>query len=265
MALSWSMDKLGPLCRTAEDCALVLDAIRGPDGRDASVREAPFSFDPQLDVRTLRAGYLRKAFEEPFIPAQGEKPAQHEWKDFDDAALGALDRMGVKLQAVDLPDIPWLALRPILVAEAAAAFDELTRSGRDRELVQQGKDNWPNIFRAARFISAVDFIQADRLRRRVVDAFTDLFRPFDAMIGPSFGNPMLLATNFTGHPCLVVRAGFVHSGARDLRNRPAQGDAVEVPHGVSLWAKPYDESVLVRLGSALESRLGATDRRLDGF
>ncbi|HEX9576374.1 MAG TPA: amidase, partial [Myxococcales bacterium] len=162
MALSWSMDKLGPLCRTAEDCALVLDAVRGPDGRDASVREAPFSFDPQLDVRSLKIGYLHKAFAEPYLPAEGEKPAQHESKEFDDATLVVLDRMGVKLENVELPDIPWTALRPILVAEAAAAFDELTRSGRDRELVQQGKDNWPNIFRAARFIAAVDYINANR-------------------------------------------------------------------------------------------------------
>jgi Asp-tRNA(Asn)/Glu-tRNA(Gln) amidotransferase A subunit family amidase len=144
-------------------------------------------------------------------------------------------------------------------------MEELSLSGQDDLLAQQGPHDWPNLVRAARFISAVDLIQADRIRGRVVAAFEDLFKPLDAIIGPSFGNPMLLATNFTGHPCLVVRAGFVRSRPRDLSNRPQSGDPVEVPHGVSLWARPFDERVLARLGSALEQRLGVADRRPPGF
>jgi len=214
MALSWSMDKLGPLCRTAEDCALVLDAVRGPDGRDASVREAPFSFDPQLDVRSLKVGYLHKAFAEPYLPAQGEKPAQHESKEFDDATLVVLDRMGVKLENVELPDIPWTALRPILVAEAAAAFDELTRSGRDRELVQQGKDNWPNIFRAARFIPAVDYINANRVRAVAIQKWSEMMKGLDALVTPTRAPGQLLACNLTGAPAVILPNGFYESETR---------------------------------------------------
>ncbi len=214
MALSWSMDKLGPLCRTAEDCALVLDAVRGPDGRDASVREAPFSFDPQLDVRSLKIGYLHKAFAEPYLPAEGEKPAQHESKEFDDATLVVLDRMGVKLENVELPDIPWTALRPILVAEAAAAFDELTRSGRDRELVQQGKDNWPNIFRAARFIPAVDYINANRVRAVAIQRWSEMMKGLDALVTPTRAPGQLLGCNLTGAPAVILPNGFQESETR---------------------------------------------------
>ncbi|TMA28696.1 MAG: amidase [Deltaproteobacteria bacterium] len=214
MALSFSMDKLGPICRTAEDCALVFDAVKGPDGRDASVREAPFSFDPQLDPRSLSVGYLRKAFEESVLAAQGEKPAQHEWKDFDDAALAVLEQMGIKLHPVELPDIPWQSLRPILVAEAAATFDELTRSGRDRELVQQGKDNWPNIFRAARFITAVDYLNANRVRAVAIARWQEMMKGLDVLVAPTRGSGQLLASNLTGAPAVIVPNGFQERESR---------------------------------------------------
>jgi Asp-tRNA(Asn)/Glu-tRNA(Gln) amidotransferase A subunit family amidase len=249
MALSWSMDKLGPLCRTAEDCALVLDAVKGPDGRDASVREAPFSFDPQLDVRTLKIGYLRKGFEEPFIPAQGEKPAQHEWKDFDDAALGELDRMGVKLQPVDLPDIPWASLRPILVAEAAAAFDELTRSGRDRELVQQGKDNWPNIFRAAHFITAVDYINANRVRAIAIQKWSEMMKGLDVLVTPTRAPGQLLGCNLTGAPAVILPNGFQE---RETRTEDAgtTGPKHRVPVSLTFIGAHFGEDRMLSFAHA---------------
>ncbi|HEU4565539.1 MAG TPA: amidase, partial [Gemmatimonadaceae bacterium] len=146
MALSWTMDKLGPICRSVEDCALVLDAIHGADGRDLTARDAPFTWDATLSPRTLRAGYVKSAFDLPAQDPDDPKRFSHPTKPFDDAALEVLRRLGATLVPVELPDLPYDAMRIILVAEAAAAFDELTRSGRDRELVQQCPGDWANTF-----------------------------------------------------------------------------------------------------------------------
>ena len=251
MALCWSLDKAGPIARSAADAWQVLKAIV-PAGR---FEQVPWDRTFDFDVPGLKVGYVPAWFE-----------GRSEARALDRKALEAAKDAGCELVEVALPEFPYATLRTILSVEAAASMEEITLSGKDDELVQQKADSWPNLFRSARFISAVDFVQADRLRRRVVAAFDTLFRPLDAMIGPSFGNAMLLATNFTGHPCLVVRAGFVKSRPRNLRNesRP-DGDSVEVPHGISLWTRPYAEPVLARLGTALESRLGAADRRPPGF
>jgi Asp-tRNA(Asn)/Glu-tRNA(Gln) amidotransferase A subunit family amidase len=249
MTLCWSLDKGGPIARSADDAWRVLQALTA--GAAARI-EWNRRLDPE--VRGLKVGWVPAWFE-----------GRSEGRALERKALDALKEAGCEIVDVGLPQLPYAQLRTILAAEAAAAMEELTVSGKDDELVQQGASAWPNRFRSARFISAVDFVQADRLRRRVVAGFDELFRPLDAMIGPSFGNPMLLATNFTGHPCLVVRAGFVKSRPRDLAGAEQQGEAAEVPHGVSLWAKPSDEAVLVRLGSALEARLGVSDRRPPGF
>jgi Asp-tRNA(Asn)/Glu-tRNA(Gln) amidotransferase A subunit family amidase len=250
MPLCWSLDKAGPIARSAGDAWSVLRVLSPGTGW----LEARWNQGPGADARGLKVGWVPAWFE-----------GRSEARALDRKALDALRETGCELVEVALPEIPYAALRTILSVEAAASMEELTLSGKDDELAQQTADSWPNLFRSARFISAVDFVQADRLRRRVVDAFDQMFDPLDAMVGPSFGNPMLLATNFTGHPCLVVRAGFLQSRPRNLRNQPQQGEPVDVPHGISLWAKPWEEHVLARLGSALEARLGVADRRPPGF
>jgi len=205
MALSWSMDKLGPMCRSVEDCALVLDAIYGPDGQDPTVVDVPFGWNAHLDVTKLRVGYLKSAFEE-----ERENKA---WQAFDHASLEKLRSLGVKLVPMELPDYPVSALSFILSAEAAAAFDELTRSNRDDLMVRQIKDAWPNVFRQARMIPAVEYIQANRLRTKVMAAMQQLMTDIDVYVTPSFAGGNLLLTNLTGHPQVVLPNGFMENGS----------------------------------------------------
>jgi len=232
MALSWSMDKLGPICRSVEDCALVLDAIYGPDGKDRTVdAHATFNWDANLDWRQLRVGYLKKDFEpekeEP--PPQGtEKPATPEEQEkiekerkrreafriraaydrrYNDAALEKLRAMGVNLIPVEMPKFPYDPMVAMLESEAAAAFDELTRTGRDKLLTGQGPDDWPNTFRAARFFPAVEYIQASRARRMAMDAVGRVFSEFDVIVTPT-SSQQLVITNLTGHPALILPNGF---------------------------------------------------------
>ena len=231
MALSWSMDKLGPICRAVEDCALVFDAIHGPDGHDRTVREAAFHWDAQLDWRALRAGYLKKDFETPpqAAPETAEEAAKTpeeqkkreaadarrvlakaRWeydRKYAQAALETLRSMGVKLKEVELPEFPYDAMVPLLEAEAAAAFDDLTRSGRDKLLTEQGPDDWPNQFRVARFYPAVEYIQANRARMLAIEAWDKVFREVDVIVAPS-GGSQLVATNMTGHPALILPNGL---------------------------------------------------------
>jgi len=214
MALSWSMDKLGPICRSAEDCALVLDAIYGPDGKDTSVIAADYHWDARLPVHTLRVGYVKSAFDLPQLDPKDEKRTLHGTKKFDDSALDVLRRMRLNLIAVELPDLPYDAMRIILTAEAAAAFDELTRSDRDKELVQQGKGDWANTFRTARFIPAVDYVNANRLRSVAMQKWDELFRTVDVIVTPTSAANLsqLVATNLTGHPAVIVPNGFRDDG-----------------------------------------------------
>jgi Asp-tRNA(Asn)/Glu-tRNA(Gln) amidotransferase A subunit family amidase len=205
MALSWSMDKIGPICRAVEDCALVFDAIYGPDGRDLSVVDAPFAWDAELDLRSLRIGYVKSAFEE-------EREEQEEWKRFDETALETLSRMGISLIPIELPDLPIGAMSFILNAEAAAAFDELTRSNRDDVMVRQIRNAWPNVFRQSRLIPAVEYIQANRVRTLAMEEMAKIMSEVDVYIAPSFGGSNLLLTNLTGHPCVVVPNGFREDG-----------------------------------------------------
>ena len=232
MALSWSMDKLGPICRSVEDCALVLDAIYGPDGKDRTVdAHATFNWDANLDWRQLRVGYLKKDFEpekeEP--PPQGkEKPATPEEQEkiekerkrreafriraaydrrYNDAALEKLRAMGVNLIPVEMPKFPYDPMVAMLESEAAAAFDELMRTGRDKLLTEQGPDDWPNTFRAARFFPAVEYIQASRARRMAMDAVGRVFSEFDVIVTPT-SSQQLVITNLTGHPALILPNGF---------------------------------------------------------
>ena len=210
MALSWSMDKLGPICRCAEDCGMVLQAIYGPDGQDPTVHDVPFSWDAMLEVKSLRVGYLAEAFEHK--PQPEEKPEQTarrvEQKKFDDAALEVLrTQVGLKLISVELPKLPYNSMRFLLEAEAAAAFDELTRSGRDKLLTAQGPNDWPNSFRAARLIPAVEYINANRARVVGMRAMAELFDKVDVLVTPTFG-AQLTITNLTGHPAVILPIGF---------------------------------------------------------
>jgi Asp-tRNA(Asn)/Glu-tRNA(Gln) amidotransferase A subunit family amidase len=214
MALSWSMDKLGPICRTVEDCAIVLDAIYGPDDQDNSIIPATYHWDANLSARNLRIGYVKSAFDTPQTDPNDAKRTLHATKKFDDAALEVFRRLGINLIAVDLPDIPYDAMRLILSAEAAASFDELTRSDRDKELVQQGKSDWPNSFRTSRFIPAVDYVNANRLRSIAIQKWDDLMRTVDVIVTPTGAANLsqLVATNLTGHPAVIVPNGFRDDG-----------------------------------------------------
>jgi Asp-tRNA(Asn)/Glu-tRNA(Gln) amidotransferase A subunit family amidase len=206
------MDKLGPICRYVEDCAIVFNSIYGPDGQDRTVHDYPFNWDADLDIRKLRIGYLREEFEHKPDPEEKETPEQTERrltaKKFDDAALETLrNRLRIDLIPLELPKLPWGGMRPILVAEAAAAFDELTRSGRDKLLTEQGKDDWPNTFRAARLIPAVEYVNGNRARMLAMQQVADVFKRADVIVAPTFST-QLLVTNLTGHPAVILPSGF---------------------------------------------------------
>ena len=194
------MDKIGPIARSVEDCALVFNAIYGPDGKDASVVGIPFNWDPEAKVTDLRIGYVKSAFDE-----------ERENKAYDNETLDVLRSLGVDLIPIQLPDYPLRATSFILGAEAAAAFDELTRSNRDDLLVRQGENAWPNSFRVARVIPAVEYIQANRVRTLIMQAMAELMAEINIYVAPSRGKNLRL-TNLTGHPAVVVPNGFTAEG-----------------------------------------------------
>ena len=214
MALSWTMDKLGPICRSVEDCALVLDAIYGPDGKDNSVISADYHWNANLSPKRLRVGYVKSAFDLPVTDPTDPKRTLHATKPFDDAALDVFRKLGINLIPVDLPDVPYDAMRIILTAEAAAAFDDLTRSDRDKLLVQQGKFDWPNTFRTSRFIPAVDYVNANRLRSVAIQKWDELMNTVDVIVTPTGAANLsqLVATNLTGHPAVILPNGFKDDG-----------------------------------------------------
>lgn len=200
MALSWTMDKLGPMARTVEDTALVLAAIQGPDGKDRTVRDVPFNWDAGAPLGSIRVGYLKADFER-------ERPG----KAFDDAALEKLRAMGVKLVPVALPDVKPAAMVNLLTAEAAAAFDSLTHSGRDKLLKREGENDWPNLFRVAQLMPAVDYINANRARSLAMEGMAKTFSDVDVIVAPT-GDPQVVLTNLTGHPAIIVPNGFRENG-----------------------------------------------------
>ncbi|MDO8501199.1 MAG: amidase [Gemmatimonadaceae bacterium] len=243
MALSWSMDKLGPICRSVEDCALVLDAIQGPDGKDNSVIPAAYNWDATVSPRNLRIGYVKSAFDLPVTDPKDEKRTLHASKKWDDAALEVLRGMGVNLIPIEIPDLPYDAMRFILTAEAAAAFDDLTRSNRDAELVQQGRGDWANTFRTARFIPAADYINANRLRSTAIAAWDDLMKKVDVIVTPtSAANlPQLVATNLTGHPAVILPNGFRTDGT---------------PVSLTFLGGLFEEAKLLAVASAYQRATG---------
>ncbi len=257
MALCWSTDKLGPLCRGVADTALVLAAINGYDAADPGSIDMPFAFDAGQPVEGLRLGYSPAWFE------------SDEANEVDHAALEAARDAGLELVEIALPELPYDSLETIVDVESAAAFEELTLSGRDDGLVRQDDGAYPNMFRAARFVPAIDLLQAERLRRAVMEVLAEVFGEVDAVIGSLPGASMMSITNFTGHPSLTIPAGFVERRGRgmsppsdDPDMRPdADGPFHSVPHAVTLWGRLFDEGRLCNIGMALEAELGVRDRR----
>jgi Asp-tRNA(Asn)/Glu-tRNA(Gln) amidotransferase A subunit family amidase len=260
MTLCWSCDKLGPMARCVEDTLLVLRAISGPDPGDLASVPAPISFDAGASVKGLRVGY--------FPAWMKENPAT----DVDRSALETVRKLGMSTVEVTLPNLPYDSLNVILFAEAAAAFEELTLSGRAGELKVQVADAWPNLFRQARFLSAVDFVQADRLRRKVANEMSHVMSQVDLLLVPSLRDEMLVISNFTGHPSLTLRAGFVQvaEARSDWAPDPAHpaprfSPPRRVPHGVTLVGRLFDEGTLGRAGIALERALGVSAETPGGF
>jgi len=252
MALSWSLDKIGSLCRYAEDNALVLSALNGFDLGDASSIDMGFAYDGRQSVDHLTVGYDPSWFE-----AEDVKPT-------DLAALDAIRKIGVTVKEITLPDLPVTEIMAPLNVDFAAAFEELTLSGRDDLLRRQIDNAWPNSFRQAHFYSAVDYVQADRLRRKVMRQTHEFFSQVDVVLGPSFGNPMLELTNLTGQPCLTMRAGFEEITPRPLFSHP-ENDTDQtlhrVPRSITLWSNLFEEAKLFQIGRALEFELGVVNER----
>ncbi len=197
MALSWTMDKIGPICRNAEDLAIVFKAIYGPDGKDQTLVELPFNYNTEIDFSKMKIGYLKSDFE-----------ADYDFRKSDSLTLETLRELGAELIPIELPEIPSYEISFILNAEAAAAFDELTRSNKDDLLVRQISNAWPNVFRSSRFIPAVEYINANRVRYQLIQAMEEIMKEVDFYIAPSWQGNNLILTNLTGHPCVVVPTGF---------------------------------------------------------
>lgn len=252
MALCPSLDKIGPITRSAEDALVILGHLNAVDPRDPASFEAPLGGDDVLKAEEMTVGYDPAWFSEANAAER--------------AALESLEANKVHLREISLPDWPYDTLLGILFAESAAYFEELTLSGRDDSMVWQQKEAWPNSWRQARFISAVDYVQADRFRRRVMEMMDEKFEGLDAMISPNYAGNLLLITNCTGHPSLTVRTGFIETPSR----RPATERLPEgredtkkhrVPQCVTLWGPLFGEHALVHLGALLESKLGVWDER----
>lgn len=256
MTLCWSLDKLGPMTRTVEDAMLVLQAITGPDAGDVASVPSHLDFDAAAPVRGLRVGVCKGWMDAP--------PATP----VDRAALESLTKAGCVPVELAWPDLPQSSLMPILFSEAAASFEELTLSGRLRELKAQVPDAWPNLFRMSRFLTAVDFVQGDRLRRRFAQELARMFDQADILLVPSLRDESLTVTNFTGHPSLTVRTGFVEvtearsDWAPDPANPlPRFNPPRRVPHGVTLIGRLFDEGTIAAAGLALERSSGVLGER----
>jgi Asp-tRNA(Asn)/Glu-tRNA(Gln) amidotransferase A subunit family amidase len=246
MALSWTMDKAGPMCRSVEDCAIVFNAIYGSDGRDETVVDAPFDWSPDVPLSKLRIGYTAKEFELQdgagrggggrggTNPEDARRRAEERNKLLKDA-LDVVRAAGAKLEPIELPDFPTNAINFILSAEAAAAFDDLTRSKGVDQLTEQGAGAWPNTFRASRFIPAVEYIRAQRARTLLNRQMDALMSKYDVFLSPT-GSGSLGITNLTGHPAACLKAGFVDG----------------LPQALMITGKVYGEADVLRVALAYE-------------
>ena len=260
MTLCWSLDKLGPMTRCVEDGFLVLQAISGPDAGDVASVPSHLDFDGDASANGLRVGYF---------PAW---MSDHAATDVDRAAVENVKKAGMTPVEVSIPDWPYDSLNLILFAEGAAAFEELTLNGGLRELKAQVPDAWPNLFRQSRFLSAVDFVQADRMRRKVAEEMARVFSEIDLLLVPSLRDEMLVITNFTGHPCIALPAGFIEvrrartDWAPDPEHPlPTFNPPRHVPHGVTLIGRLFNEGTLGRAGMVLERAFGVVEERPNGF
>ncbi len=260
MTLCWSLDKLGPMTRGVQDGILILKAISGPDAGDLASVPAKLTFDAGQSVRGLRVGY--------FPAWMKEAPAT----DVDRAALDTVSKVGMTPVEVSIPDWPYDSLNLILFAEGAAAFDQLVLSGKLDELKMQVPDAWPNVFRQSRFLSAVDFVQTDRFRRKVAEEMARVMSQVDLLLVPSLRDEMLVITNNTGHPSLTLRSGFVvvSEARNDWAPDPAHplpkfSPPRRVPHGVTLIGRLFEEGVLCQAGMALEKEFNVMGERPAGF
>ena len=233
MALSWSMDKIGPICRSVEDCALVLHAIDGPDNKDTTLVDVPFSWDVSRDIKGLKVGYVKNAFE--------QERSDKQWQANDKTTLDVLRGLGVTLRPIELPDYPIDSMGLILNVEAAAAFDELTRSGQDDLLVRQIKNAWPNRFREARTVPAVEYIQANRVRTLVMNAMQETLAGIDAYVCPSWVGKNLHLTNLTGHPAVVLPNGLRQEGT---------------PSSISFMGRLFQEDKMLALAKTYQDATG---------
>lgn len=260
MTLCWSLDKLGPMTRSVEDALLVLHEISGPDPGDLASVPSKLDFESGAGVQGMRVGYFPKWMNE--VPAT----------DIDRAALATLKKLGMVAVEVSIPDWPYDSLDLILFAEAAAAFEEITLNNQINQLKVQVPDAWPNVFRQSRFLSAVDYVQSDRFRRKVAEEMERVFSEVDLLLVPSLRDEMLTITNFTGHPSLTLRAGFIEvSEARSdwapdpNHPLPKFSPPRRVPHGVTLIGRLFEEGKLGEAGIALEHAFGVVDERPPGF
>jgi len=257
MALCWSLDKVGPICRCVEDTGIVLSVLNSHDKDDRFNIKAPFSFDNSKNIDDLIIGYLPETFKEGA-------------SELDRNTLKIAMGLGVRVKEVELEELPYMSLINILYAEAAAAFEDLTLSDVDDTLTWQDNDAWPNTFRKARFLSAVDHVQLDRLRYLVMKALDNLFNEIDILIGPFDTGPMLVASNFTGHPCLHLRVGYEQLATRGATSfnkknfkleATGQQKKFKVPHGISLWGGLFEEEKILNFGIALENALDVYKER----
>ena len=262
MPLCWTLDKIGPMTRSVADAVLVLRVLNGPEQADPFGIDAPFGVDLTRDVTGLRLGWFPADFEGSDAP------------DLDRAALGTARRLGMSLVELARPVLPYDSLLNLLYAESAASFEDLTLSNRDDELVWQDEAAWPNAFRRARFLSAVDHVQLDRFRRLVMQTMDEAMRGVEAVIGPSLTGPMLTITNYTGHPCVCIPSG--------VRASPTRGDAIlsasgigtsgsrtgglhQVPHSICIWGGVFDEAPMLAAAAALERAFAFGERRPPGL
>jgi Asp-tRNA(Asn)/Glu-tRNA(Gln) amidotransferase A subunit family amidase len=252
------MDKLGPICRSAEDSALVLSVIHGADNQDMTARSYAFHWPPR-DLKTIRVGYLHKNFEEAPKFDSTTKPEDRErimagWnmqKQFNDVALETLrNRVGLELLQVELPNMPAADMLTLLGVESAAAFDELTRTGRDKLLNAQDKDDWPNQFRTARFIPGVEYVQANRARTLLMKGMADLFKKVDVIIAPT-DSDQLVVTNLTGHPAAIVPCGF-RPGNAPVPTKPTRAGGPGTPVSITFIGNLYGESDLLAVAMAYQ-------------
>jgi len=238
MGLSWTMDKIGPICRGVEDCAAALHAIYGPDGKDITVGDAPFNWNPDTNIGTLRIGYLKTEFDGPTTPPANEqqRTQAEQRRAVYKTALEALEKAGAKLTPIELPKFSAGSLRFILSAEAATAFDDITRDGRVNQLSGQSPGDWPNTFRTSRFIPAVEYLRAQRARTLLMREMEKLMAQWDVFVSPAPGSASLLVTNLTGHPAAVLPCGFVN----------------DLPVAIMFTGGVYDEVSALRVALAFE-------------